>query len=206
VVTSPPVLLTVMAHPDDAELWAGGTLARHVHDGGTAIIAITRHDAVRDAEAAAGARILGADLYLIEQLSAHAITTALTEIRPDVLITHPTNDIHPQHRHCANEVLAALPDVVIATGHPRRAYHSDGYNNLDQHGRPLELPTIIDVSEHWQTKLDGLAVHESQPITDHFGPMAEALGSLHGQRIGADRAEAFRAIPILGRLPATAQL
>ncbi|WP_327011639.1 GlcNAc-PI de-N-acetylase [Dactylosporangium sp. NBC_01737] len=195
-----------MAHPDDAELWAGGTIARHVHDGGTAVIAVARHDAVRDAEAAAGARILGADLYLVDRLSAHAITTALTEIRPDILITHPTNDIHPHHRHCANEVLTALPDVVIATGHPKRAYHSDGYNNLDQHGRPLELPNIIDVSEHWQTKLTALGGHASQPITDHFGPMADALGTLHGQRIGTTRAEAFRAIPILGRLPATARL
>jgi N-acetylglucosamine malate deacetylase 1 len=205
-VTSAPVLLTVMAHPDDAELWAGGTIARHVHDGGTAIIATTRHDAIRNAEAAAGARILGADLYLIDQPSTNAITTALTEIRPDVLITHPTNDIHPHHRHCANEVLAALPDIVIATGHPKRAYHSDGYNNLDQHGRPLELPTIMDVSEHWQTKLDALGAHTSQPITNHFAPMAETLGSLHGQRIGIARAEGFRAIPILGRLPATARL
>jgi N-acetylglucosamine malate deacetylase 1 len=106
-------------------------------------------------------------------------------------LPHGDSWSHPQHRLCANEVLAALPDVVIATGHPRRAYHSDGYNNLDQHGRPLELPTIIDVSAHCQTKLETLAVHESQPITDHFGPMAEALGSLHGRRIGTDRAEAF---------------
>ena len=43
----------------------------------------------------------------------------------------------------------------------------------------------------------------SQPILDHFGPMAEILSRLHGMRIGTSHAEAFRALPVLGRLPAT---
>lgn len=201
MVTPASVLLTVMAHPDDAELWAGGTIARHVRDGGTAIVAVPHRDAVRDAEAAAGARILGAGLYLMEQLSVSIVATVLREVRPDVLITHPASDIHPEHRQCAEAVLSALPDVVIATGHPKRAYHSDGYNNLDQDGHPLRLPTIIDVSAHWPTKVSALRAHASQPIIDHFGPMAEALGRLHGRRINSAHAEAFRAVPILGRLP-----
>ncbi|WP_433530302.1 PIG-L deacetylase family protein [Micromonospora sp. CA-263727] len=200
------VLLTVMAHPDDAELWAGGTIARHIHDGGTAVIAVPHHDDVRDAEAAAGARILGADLHLMGQMSVPTVATMLREVRPEVLITHPSNDIHPEHRRCAEVVLSALPDVVITTGHPKRVYHSDGYNNLDQYGRPLDLPTIIDVSAHWSTKLDGLRAHASQPIFDHFGPMAIALGHLHGHRINSPWAEAFRTVPILGRLPAASTL
>ncbi|WP_225319740.1 PIG-L deacetylase family protein [Micromonospora aurantiaca (nom. illeg.)] len=206
MVTPAPVLLTVMAHPDDAELWAGGTIARHVSDGGTAVIAVPHHDAVRNAEATAGARLLGADLYLMEQLSVSTAATVLLEVRPDVLITHPTSDIHPEHRQCAEAVLRALPDVVISTGHPQRAYHSDGYNNLDQNGRPLDLPTIIDVSAHWPTKIAALRAHTSQPILDHFGPMAEAIGALHGRRINATHAEAFRPMPILGRLPDAAHL
>ncbi len=52
---APGSVLAVMAHPDDAELWAGGTLALHA-----------AHDAVRDAEARAGAEILGASLRLLE--------------------------------------------------------------------------------------------------------------------------------------------
>ncbi|GAB3160970.1 PIG-L family deacetylase [Micromonospora sonneratiae] len=206
MVTPASVLLTVMAHPDDAELWAGGTIARHVHNGGTAIIAVPHHDAIRDAEAKSGARLLEADLCLMEQLSVSTVATMLRQVRPDVLITHPTSDIHPDHRRCAEVVLSALPDVVITTGHPKRAYHSDGYNNLDQHGRPLDLPIIIDVTSHWSTKLDALRLHGSQPINDHFEPMAEALGNLHGRRINSARAEAFRAVPILGCLPAAAGL
>ena len=32
-----PTVLAIMAHPDDAELWAGGTLARHAQIGRAAI-------------------------------------------------------------------------------------------------------------------------------------------------------------------------
>jgi N-acetylglucosamine malate deacetylase 1 len=206
MVTTPAVLLTIMGHPDDAELWAGGTIARHIADGGTATIAVARHDPARDAEAAAGARILGAHLYLMDDYSPESMTTVLAEVRPHIVITHPTTDIHSDHRRCAQAALDALPQTVIATGHPRRVYHCDGYNNLDQFGRPLELPTIIDVSEHWQTKIVALRAHVSQPITDHFAPMAEAQGALHGHRIGAPRAEAFRLLPVLGRLAGSAGL
>jgi len=46
----------------------------------------------------------------------------------------------------------------------------------------------------------------SQPIADHFAPMAETLGLLHGGRIGVRYAEAFSPVSILGRLPATTYL
>lgn len=201
-----PVLLTVMAHPDDAELWAGGVIARHTHNHGVAVIAVANHDPVRAAEAAAGAQILGANLYLLAEQTCPTISTLLADVRPDIVITHPTDDIHPEHRNCAQLVVAALPDVVIATGHPRRVYHCDGYNGLDQHGKPLHLPTIIDVTEYWPTKVEALRAHQSQPITDHFGPMTEALSRLHGYRIGTTWAEAFHPLPVLGRLPATDRL
>lgn len=153
-----------------------------------------------------GAEILGADLYLLNDITTDAVSTLLTEVRPDVVITHSSDDIHPDHRRCADSVASALPDVVIATGHPRRVYHCDSYNNLDRHARPLDLPTIIDVTEHWDTKTAALQAHASQPIANHFGPMAETLARLHGQRIGTTYAEAFRAVPVLGRLPATVDL
>lgn len=51
-----------------------------------------------------------------------------------------------------------------------------------------------------------LAGHVSQPIDEHFGPMAETLGRLHGGRIGVPYAEAFAPVPVLGRLPASPHL
>lgn len=199
-------LLTVMAHPDDAELWAGGVAAHHAAAGTQVTVAVARSGPVRDREAAAGADILGATLHPLDTPTVAGLRDLLERIRPEVVITHHPDDIHPDHQHIAQLLLAALPDVVIATGHPRRVYGCDGYHNLDRTGRPLHLPVIVDVTDVWQTKLRALTAHTSQPIADHFGPMAETLGRLHGGRIGTRYAEAFMPLPILGRLPATTNL
>lgn len=199
-------VLTVMAHPDDAELWAGGTLAIHAQAGAPITIALPRTNELRDREAAAGAQALGAALHLLDELTNEVLRGLLTQLCPEVVITHNPDDIHPDHQRTAQTLLTALPQVVIATGHPRRAYTCDGYHNLHRDGRPLHLPVIVDVTSVWETKMRALAQHGSQPINEHFGPMAQTLGRLYGGRIGVRYAEAFAPLPILGRLPASPHL
>jgi hypothetical protein len=54
---NPGSVLAVMAHPDDAEMWAGGTLAHHARHAAVTI-AIPRPEPARLAEAETGAAIL----------------------------------------------------------------------------------------------------------------------------------------------------
>lgn len=202
VFTAPASVLTVMAHPDDAELWAGGTLARCSASGAAVTIAVPRHtEPVRDTEAVAGATILGAALYQYDQPTVTTLRELLLAVRPEVVITHPLRDVHPDHRAVADTLVAALPDVVIDTGHPYRVYTADSYNSLTLDG-PIPAHTIIDITDTYEQKQRALAAHASQPITDHFGPMAETLARLWGSRIGVNHAENFVPLPILGRLPA----
>ncbi|WP_238412886.1 PIG-L deacetylase family protein [Saccharothrix deserti] len=202
---APGSVLTVMAHPDDAELWAGGTLALCAAAGAAVTIAVPRHPEPRAAEAAAGAAVLGAGLYQIEQPTAAALRELLLESRPEVVITHPLRDVHADHRRIAEALLDALPEVVITTGHPRRVYTADTYNGLTLDGT-IPAHTIVDISSTWTTKQRALAAHASQPIDEHFGPMAETLARLWGIRIGVTHAENFVPLPVLGRLPAAAAL
>ncbi len=136
MVSSANSVLTVMAHPDDAELWAGGTLTIHAQVGALVTIVISRANEVRDREAAAGAKTLGTSLRLLDELTTDALRNLLTELRAEIVITHNPGDIHPDHQQAAQTLLAALPEVVITTGHPRRVYTCDGYHNLHRDGRP----------------------------------------------------------------------
>ncbi|MEV6905946.1 PIG-L family deacetylase [Amycolatopsis sp. NPDC051071] len=200
--TAPASVLTVMAHPDDAELWAGGTLARCSASGAAVTIAVPRHtEPGRDTEAAAGAAILGATLYQYDQPTVARVRELLIAVRPEVVITHPLRDVHAEHRALAETLVAALPGVVIATGHPRRVYTADSYNSLALDGA-IPAHTVIDITDTYEQKQRALGAHPSQPITDHFGPMAETLARLWGGRIGVRHAENFVPLPILGRLPA----
>ncbi|MFV2108094.1 MULTISPECIES: PIG-L deacetylase family protein [unclassified Micromonospora] len=203
VATPTGGILTVMAHPDDAELWAGGTLAVHAAAGVPVAIAVPGLNPTRRREAVAGARLLGATPHLLDAITVDTVRDLLVGIQPDVVITHNLDDIHPDHQQAAQMLLTALPDVVISTGKPHAVYTCDSYHNLDRHGHPLHLPTIIDITPTWRTKITALAVHQSQPITEHFGPMAETLARLHGGRAGVQYAEAFAPVPVLGRLPTT---
>lgn len=203
---TPESVLTVMAHPDDAELWAGGTLARLTQAHALVTIAVPEHaDTVRNDEAAAAARELGAQYHRYPVVSVETLYGLLDATRPDVVITHPLDDVHPDHRQLADTLITALPEIVIATGHPSRVYTCDTYNGLTIHG-PIAAHSIIDVSDTWETKMRALAAHSSQPIAEHFGPMAETLGRLWGSRIGTRYGENFTPIPVLGRVPAAATL
>jgi hypothetical protein len=103
-------------------------------------------------------------------------------------------------------VLAALPEAVIATGHPQRVYTTDTYNSLTLNG-PVNAHAIIDITPACEQKRKALAAHGgTQPIEEHFGPMADHLSRLWGARIGVPRAEAFTPIPVLGRLPGMLRL
>jgi LmbE family N-acetylglucosaminyl deacetylase len=202
----PVPVLAVMAHPDDGELWAGGTLALHARDAAVTL-AVPRHEPARMAEAEAGAAVLGIRLHALPAaVSPAAVSKLITRCSPEVVITHPLSDVHPDHRQVAAAVLAALPDAVISTGRPHRVYTTDTYNSLTLDG-PVRAAVIVDITATFEAKARALAAHAgTQPISGHFGPMAETLARLWGGRIGARYAEAFTSVPVLGRLPAAVRL
>jgi N-acetylglucosamine malate deacetylase 1 len=141
---------------------------------------------------------------VLDELTSEALTALFVELRPQVVITHHLDDVHPKHRRAAQCVLAAVPRAVIDCSHPRRLYTCDSYESLTLHGH-VAGRTIIDISSTFATKMQALAMHTSQPL-DHFAPMADRLARSWGARIGTAYAEAFDSLPVLGRLPATPYL
>lgn len=194
----PGSVLAVTAHPDDAELWMGGTLAWHARHA-VVTIAVERVDDRRAVEATLGAEILGAQVELIDRHEEQSCVDLLRRLKPEILIVHPLNDMHHDHRRVAEAALAAVPSAVIETGFPRRVYACDTYESLTLEG-PFRGQVIIDVTQTFEIKMQALSAHRTQPM-EHFMGMADRMGATWGGRIGKPRAEAFQPVPVLGRLP-----
>ncbi|MEM7097479.1 MAG: PIG-L family deacetylase [Pseudomonadota bacterium] len=122
----PGTLLTIMAHPDDAEFAAGGLLSLwHKAGGDIHIMCLTdgsaghhylsrRELAKRRAqEAKNAAAIIGASVTIASGIDG-ALTASLEvraevirkirEIGPDLIVTHRSCDYHPDHRATAQLV------------------------------------------------------------------------------------------------------
>lgn len=136
-------VLAVMAHPDDADVHAGGTLARWVDEGHEVHDVIVTggdkghddpaisHDqvvALRRVEQAAAAKLIGVkqvsfldyddgDLSWVGPALTEAVTRAIREQRPDIVLTHDpyagppryaTYQLHPDHRAVGFAVIDAV--------------------------------------------------------------------------------------------------
>jgi N-acetylglucosamine malate deacetylase 1 len=193
-------LLAIMAHPDDAELWAGGVLARAAERGDTTQILVATQDPTRAREAELGAAVLGAQCEIVPTLTEEVLDGALASLLPEVVVTHRHNDSHPDHRRAHDLVLGAVPRAVIENGRPLRLYGCDTYNSLTLDGR-VRGTVVVDVSEWAERKLEALRAHSSQPV-EHFAAMASRMGRYWGGTRGCAWGEAFDPIPVLDRLPA----
>jgi N-acetylglucosamine malate deacetylase 1 len=173
-------VLAFGAHPDDVELFAGGTLAKMAALGcSTGIIDMTRGElgsrgtpAIRAREAREAGRILGVKVRKTLAFPDGQIPTTpaarlkvirvLRKYRPTVVLTHFAEDKHPDH--CSTSKLVS------------EAAHHAGLAKIDtgqERFRPVALlffklpanilPTfVVDVSEYAEQRAAAIAAHRSQ--------------------------------------------
>jgi LmbE family N-acetylglucosaminyl deacetylase len=113
------VALTLLAHPDDAEIFCGGTLARladagwEIHiatvaggDCGSMTLSREQIAAVRRGEAAAAAGIIGATYHSLDEPDVNVVfdkstnrkvTDLFRDIAPSLVLTHPRHDYMLDH-------------------------------------------------------------------------------------------------------------
>ena len=177
-------IAAVFAHPDDAELVVGGTLAREAARGRrVAMVDLTRGESgsrgtpeTRAAEAAAAATILGVahreslglpDARLeptVEQKD--VVVAAIRRLRPRVVILQHWEQRHPDHAGASRIVYDACFNAGL------RNYRPD----LGEAFRPFKLlyalatteaaeiaPTfVVDVTPFWETKMKAVQAFASQ--------------------------------------------
>jgi LmbE family N-acetylglucosaminyl deacetylase len=189
MTNSPPRLLFLVAHPDDAEFHGGGLAAIHAELGHPVkFVSLTNGDAGhhvlsgpplavrRRDEAIAAARRIGAAAEVWEHHDGRLVPSlelrwqVVREIRtfaPDLVLTHRTNDYHPDHRAVGQVVRdasylvtvpALVPDAPCLARDPVVVYLPDRFTKPT----PLAGDVVLDVGSRVETIVDMLACHRSQ--------------------------------------------
>lgn len=188
-------LMVMTVHPDDAELGAGGTIAKYVSEGKTVgIIDLTRGELgtrgtaeTRAEEAAAAARILGVSIrenlglrdgfFSNEEKSQRIIITTIRKYRPEIVITNALDDRHPDHGRASKLV----NDALFLSGLRRIETEENGM--IQEAFRPrlqlqliqdkyIQPDIILDISAYWDLKEKSILAYKTQfnAVTEDDGP------------------------------------
>jgi bacillithiol biosynthesis deacetylase BshB1 len=175
-------VLAIFAHPDDAELLAGGSLARSVDRGErVGILDLTRGEKgtkgdaeTRDREADAAARAIGVavrrsggfpDAGLeVTDASRRRLAGLIRELRPSVVVTHWFEGRHPDHSAAARLVVEASflsglkkLDCPGDPFRPRKVAHAIAFR---EDAPPPSF--VIDVTDQIERKIEALGCYQSQ--------------------------------------------
>lgn len=178
-------ILAFGAHPDDVELSAAGTLAKHIAQGKTvAIVDLTQGELgsrgtieTRYAEAKEAGRILGISerinlkmkdgFFTHDEAHLMQIVEVIRYFKPELVLCNAISDRHPDHAKGSKLVseacfLAGLVKIQTnykgkkQTAHrPKVVYHYI----QDRHIKP---DFVIDVSAHVETKFQAIAAYKTQ--------------------------------------------
>lgn len=193
-------LLVVMAHPDDAEIWCGGTLVKYLSAGATVYLVIATSDAERRAEAELTAApwpnlkvhfLGGEDMRAFARDDdLFALRRAIEDAKARVLVTHHPGDPHRDHRACFEAVQSALL-LAGRKAFPDRLLTCNSYF-AGSSSLPAFTPNLfVDISAEAETKYRHIRNHRSQD-PEYWIEMAKRTDALYGMKTGVMLSEAFQ--------------
>ena len=213
--------IAIGAHPDDIELYVGGTLIKLASLGHkTGVIDMVRGELgsrgtpqLRAREAKASATVLRVfvrenlrlkDGQIFDTPGARLrVVKVLRKYRPELVFTHYWDDKHPDHVYTSRIVTQAcyLSGLAkINTGQERFRPHKIFYFQLPYHVQPS---FYVDISAHFARKMEAVRCFRSQlfdpdsmePETylsiPQFLSAHESVDRYYGNLIQAEFAEAF---------------
>ena len=182
-------IIMIGAHPDDCDIKGGGTAAHFAELGHRVkFISVTNGDAGhmeqgggvlakrRVAETQEVAKILGITYEVLDNHDGELLATLpvrleiirrIRDWNADVVISHRTNDYHPDHRYTAILVqdaayMVGVPNIAADTPplkkNPVFLYFQDNF----QKPIPFKADIAIDITSVMDKKIDALNAHESQ--------------------------------------------
>jgi len=226
-------ILVLAAHPDDAELGCSGTIAAQVAKGHKVGIVDLTHGEMgtrgtpelRLQEAAHAAQILGLaarenmgfqDVFFKDDTEHQLkLIQVIRKYQPEIVLANAVTDRHPDHGKGASLAtnacfMSGLTKIETwqegnkqAAWRPKFVYHYIQNNYI-------QPDFIVDISEHWDTKVKSIAAFGSQFFdpkskepaslisSPEFLPFIESRAREFGHRIQVKYGEGFTVERFIG--------
>ncbi len=180
-------ILAVGAHPDDIEINCAGTLAKYAAQGhkifictatsgniGSATLPKEEIGAIRKAEAAKSASIIGAeylcldydDEFLYDDKDVRVkFINMVRHCKPDVIFTHSLHDYNPDHERTGKiitDIQVMYPIAKIVTEEPPCDIFPVVYYFESANGLGFVPTDYVDITDYYETKKKMFLCHESQ--------------------------------------------
>jgi N-acetylglucosamine malate deacetylase 1 len=224
-------VLAIGAHGDDLEEFCGGTLALYAKSGHHVVMCVVTDGrgrpmgdpdqiaAIRKKEAQASADLIGAELVWMgigdgdlmpDEPTRHKFVEVMRQSTPDIMITHPPDDYHPDHKMTSRLVMDAA-QVSRTTNYrsklpPIRKPVPVAFMDSEL-GIDFQPEEYVDISDVFETKINMLLKHLSQhmpgpqydpnfalPPADEnaIARVARVMSEFRGLACGVQYAEGFR--------------
>ena len=182
-------LMVIGAHPDDCESKTGGIAVRILRKGGSVLYVsatngnaghhVMKRDELKQRrflETRKVAEEFGIQYHVMDNNDGDLQNTLenrnrliglIRSFKPDIIVTHRTNDYHTDHRNTGLLVQDAsfllrvpltVPDVPALEYEPVILYMADGFKKP----LPFKPDVVIDTEEYLDEKAKMLYCHESQ--------------------------------------------
>jgi len=178
-------ILVLAAHPDDAELGCGGTIAKQVALGRkVGVVDLTRGEMgtrgtidTRAQEAKESASILGLSVranlgfkdgfFVNDEAHQLAVIRLIRKFQPDIVLANAIYDRHPDHGKgselafsaCFYSGLAKIETKdegkVQSAWRPKHLYHFI-------QSQLIQPDFVVDVSDFWETKMNAVRAFKTQ--------------------------------------------
>lgn len=215
-------ILVFSAHPDDGEMNCGGTIAKYIQQGhevylvqacqgdkGDYLHTPCEMREIRREESRCAGMLVKAQVDFLEvpdgeleynQKFLKMFVKKIREISPDIIITHGTDDYHPDHVAAGKLVIDASFLVTVPSVFPDshailkvpQIYFMEPYTGVGF--LPQEY---VDITEQLETKLELMKCHKSQVkwLREHDNldilDYILTSGKYRGFQCGVKYAEAF---------------
>ena len=180
-------ILAIGAHPDDIELYAGGTLAKYAKRGdkvfmvtatngnvGSAVLTMEEIAAVRKREAKKSAELIGAEyicldyddeMFFEDKTARLAFINLVRYCKADIILTHNPIDYNPDHEltgKIIKDIAVMIPVGHIKTENPPNDRIPNIFYWEPVHGLGFVPEEYVDITDTFETKKEMMAQHQSQ--------------------------------------------